>query len=107
MIEQLLNARLFFITYDTSCNNSKKPVKTNTINLAEFGTYSLEFTRLSQITKDNSYAKIANKLIENAISNPSVMPGLYPTHWDISGETMKPIKSSEFVTQIWIALCYG
>ncbi|KAI7887171.1 seven-hairpin glycosidase [Lichtheimia hyalospora FSU 10163] len=74
--------------------NSKKPVKTNTINLAEFGTYSLEFTRLSQITKDNSYAKLANTLIENAISNPSVMPGLYPTHWDISGETMKPIKSS-------------
>lgn len=78
--------------------NSKKPEKTNTINLAEFGTYTLEFTRLSQITKDNTYAKLANKLVEDAISHPSVMPGLYPTHWDISGDTMKPIKSSECVT---------
>lgn len=83
---------------------SKTPVKTNTINLAEFGTYTLEFTRLSQITKDNSYAKLANKLVEDAISHDSVMPGLYPTHWDISGETMKPIKSSKCVTHMALVI---
>ncbi|KAI9317431.1 glycoside hydrolase [Dichotomocladium elegans] len=71
---------------------SGSPTLTNVINLAEFGTYSLEFTRYSQLIGDETYANAANKLIFHAIRQPSAMPGLYPNDWDIN--TLKPINDS-------------
>ncbi|KAI8136751.1 glycoside hydrolase [Fennellomyces sp. T-0311] len=66
---------------------------TDVINLAEFGTYTLEFTRLSQILNDGGrYAAYANNLVDRAIQEPSVLPGLYPTSWDV--EAFHPINSS-------------
>ncbi|KAI8369276.1 glycoside hydrolase [Radiomyces spectabilis] len=68
------------------------PEKTTSINLAEFGTYSLEFTRLSQLTGDSKYADLSNSLIDRAISVQSDIPGLYPIDWDI--KTFTPLPSS-------------
>ncbi|KAI8388763.1 glycoside hydrolase [Radiomyces spectabilis] len=72
--------------------NRKRAKRTSSINLAEFGTYNLEFTRLSQITGNATYAKYANDLVDRAISEPTVLPGLFPTSW--TTDTFKPINSS-------------
>ncbi|KAI8139149.1 glycoside hydrolase [Fennellomyces sp. T-0311] len=72
--------------------NSGIPQFTNTILLAEFGTYSLEFTRLSQITGDNKYAEAANSIVDRAIAQKSKIPGLYPNSWMLS--PFKPLEES-------------
>lgn len=65
---------------------------TDTINLAEFGSYSLEFTRLSQLLNDDRYANYANNLVDRILQTSTVIPGLYPTSWDTT--TFTPKESS-------------
>ncbi|KAG0164575.1 maturation of Asn-linked oligosaccharides protein [Apophysomyces sp. BC1034] len=72
--------------------NAGKPKKVSAIDLAEFGTYSLEFTRLSQITNNPKYAKFSNDLIDRAISVPTEFPGLFPTTWTVN--PFEPVDSS-------------
>ncbi|KAI8882041.1 glycoside hydrolase family 47 protein [Backusella circina FSU 941] len=62
---------------------SSKPIMSNQLTLAEFGSLQLELTRLSQVTGDSSYEKIGNKVIEKISQVPSLIPGLYPTEWDL------------------------
>ncbi|ORZ02973.1 glycoside hydrolase [Syncephalastrum racemosum] len=71
---------------------SGQPQPTRSINLAEFGTYTLEFTRLSQVTGDPKYAKVANDLVDRAIRKPTEMPGLFPSSWDLA--TFEPQNAS-------------
>lgn len=66
----------------------------DTINLAEFGTYSLEFTRLSQILGDPKYAAYANSVVDRALMEPTAIPGLFPTTWD--AHTFQPVNSSKY-----------
>ncbi|KAI9486361.1 MAG: glycoside hydrolase [Benjaminiella poitrasii] len=77
-------------TYMDLTGNHPQP--TNSINLAEFGSYSMEFTRLSQVTGDPKYEKLANDLTNAAIKNPTRIPGLYPTSWTV--EPFAPVNSS-------------
>ncbi|KAI9247467.1 glycoside hydrolase [Phascolomyces articulosus] len=72
--------------------NGNRPVKTNTITLAEFGTYTVEFTRLSQLTGNMKYANVANAIVEKAIAQPSRMAGLYPNSWNVN--PFKPLNAS-------------
>lgn len=69
------------------CIYSESPQADSTINLAEFGTYSMEFTRLSQVTGNPKYQELADNMINLAIQQPSSLPGLYPTSW-----TLDPFK---------------
>ncbi|CDH50953.1 class i alpha-mannosidase [Lichtheimia corymbifera JMRC:FSU:9682] len=71
---------------------TKEAVMADTINLAEFGTYSLEFTRLSQILGDPKYAAYANSVVDRALMEPTAIPGLFPTTWD--AHTFQPVNSS-------------
>lgn len=86
--------------------------------LAEFGSLSLEFSRLSQLTKDNKYfdaiTRITNKL-NDSYNEGFYIPGLYSNKLDISGcqlltedeidkglhlnnpKVIKSIKDNEFV----------
>ena len=75
----------------------------DTINLAEFGTYSLEFTRLSQILGDPKYAAYANSVVDRALKEPTAIPGLFPTTWD--AYTFQPINSSEHFLLLCNSLC--
>lgn len=61
----------------------KSPEISNTINIAEFGTYTMEFTRLSQITGDPKYKALADDLTSATIEQPTRMPGLFPTSWTV------------------------
>ncbi|KAI9490284.1 glycoside hydrolase [Zychaea mexicana] len=72
--------------------NTGKPEPTSTILLAEFGSYSMEFTRLSQITGDKKYAETANSVVDKVIAKPSRMPGLYPNSWKL--DPFEPINDS-------------
>ncbi|KAI9362749.1 glycoside hydrolase [Pilaira anomala] len=63
---------------------TNQPESGNTINLAEFGTYTMEFTRLSQVTGDPKYEQLANDLVNAAIEHPTRMPGLFPTTWTVN-----------------------
>jgi mannosyl-oligosaccharide alpha-1,2-mannosidase len=63
------------------------------INLAEFGTYSMEFTRLSQVTGNPKYEQLATDLINAAIQQPTRMPGLFPTSWTV--KPFAPVNSSK------------
>ncbi|KAF7725369.1 hypothetical protein EC973_009636 [Apophysomyces ossiformis] len=72
--------------------NKGKPINVSTIDLAEFGTYSLEFTRLSQVTNNPKYAQLSNDLIDRAISAPTKFPGLFPTSWTVN--PFEPVNSS-------------
>lgn len=69
-------------------------MSTDTINLAEFGSYTLEFTRLSQLLQDARYEDYANGVVSRALDEPTHVPGLYPTSWDV--KTFRPINSSEY-----------
>ncbi|KAJ1918703.1 hypothetical protein H4219_002425 [Mycoemilia scoparia] len=57
-------------------------------NLAEIGSYQMEFFRLSQLTKDPKYHQAAQKVIDVILKNkPGEVPsynvdGLYPTGFD-------------------------
>ncbi|KAI8881506.1 glycoside hydrolase family 47 protein [Backusella circina FSU 941] len=72
--------------------NTETPQADSTINLAEFGTYSMEFTRLSQVTGNPKYQELADNMINIAIQQPSSLPGLYPTSWTL--DPFKPDSSS-------------
>lgn len=53
----------------------------------------MEFTRLSQITGDPKYEKLANDLTNAAIAHETRMPGLFPTSWTV--KPFAPIESSK------------
>lgn len=72
---------------------SNKPVSGNTINLAEFGTYTMEFTRLSQVTGNSKYEKLATDLINAAVKHSTRIPGLFPTTWTV--KPFAPVDSSK------------
>ncbi|KAI7894077.1 glycoside hydrolase [Mucor mucedo] len=72
--------------------NTNKPESGNTINLAEFGTYTMEFTRLSQVTGDPKYEKLATDVINAAIQHSTRMPGLFPTSWTV--HPFAPVQAS-------------
>ncbi|KAJ1737455.1 hypothetical protein H4217_003169 [Coemansia sp. RSA 1939] len=59
-------------------------------NLAEIGTYQLEFFRLSQLTRDPAYHKAAQRVYDVILDRntpkkgtPYAVPGLYPVFLDI------------------------
>ncbi|KAI8378102.1 glycoside hydrolase [Choanephora cucurbitarum] len=64
--------------------NNGNPVNTNTINLAEFGSYLMEFTRLSQVSGDPKYKQLVDDLADAIFEQPSAIPGLYPMDWTVS-----------------------
>jgi mannosyl-oligosaccharide alpha-1,2-mannosidase len=68
------------------------PEISNVINIAEFGTYSMEFTRLSQITGNTKYKALADDLISATIEQPTRMPGLFPTSWTV--KPFAPVNTS-------------
>ncbi|KAG2204758.1 hypothetical protein INT46_006151 [Mucor plumbeus] len=72
--------------------NRKLPEISNVINIAEFGTYSMEFTRLSQITGNPKYKALADDLISATIEQPTRMPGLFPTSWTV--KPFAPVNTS-------------
>ncbi|EPB86576.1 hypothetical protein HMPREF1544_06650 [Mucor circinelloides 1006PhL] len=72
--------------------NRNAPEISSTINLAEFGTYSMEFTRLSQVTGDYKYKALADDLTNAAIEQPTRMPGLFPTSWTV--KPFAPVNTS-------------
>ncbi|GAA5811297.1 hypothetical protein MFLAVUS_004730 [Mucor flavus] len=71
---------------------TNRPEAGKTINLAEFGTYTMEFTRLSQVTGDPKYERLANNLVNAAIRHPTRMPGLFPTSWTV--DPFAPVDAS-------------
>lgn len=77
-------------------------MNTKTINLAEFGTYSMEFTKLSQVTGNPKYEKLGNDIINAAIKHETRMPGLFPTSWTV--KPFAPVQSSKLLAAIYIHL---
>ncbi|KAJ2003673.1 hypothetical protein H4R26_002938 [Coemansia thaxteri] len=78
----------------TGEGSSESPGRTST-NLAEIGTFQMEFFRLSQHTGNSTYHDVAQNVITVMLSKNSVMdpnstytiPGLYPIDFDmISGK---------------------
>lgn len=74
---------------------SGEPIPDKEINLAEFGTYTMEFTRLSQVTGDPKYEKLAMDLVRAAIEQPTKIPGLFPNTWSV--DPFEPVQSSKIV----------
>ncbi|KAJ2812994.1 hypothetical protein H4S07_001001 [Coemansia furcata] len=74
----------------TGVGSSETPGKTST-NLAEIGTFQMEFYRLSQHTHNSTYHEIAQNVItvmlnRNSPSDPKsyyVIPGMYPLNFDM------------------------
>ena len=60
--------------------------------LAEMGTLALEFTRLAQLTGNNSYFDAIQRITDQleAIQYETSMPGMWPTNLDASGGCMPP-----------------
>ncbi|ODA76029.1 hypothetical protein RJ55_08311 [Drechmeria coniospora] len=57
-------------------------------SIAEFGTLSLEFTRLAQLTGENKYYDAVDRITDSLVELQkagTVIPGLFPEHLDISG----------------------
>ncbi|KAI9498280.1 glycoside hydrolase [Zychaea mexicana] len=71
-----------------------KPTKGKELILAEFGSLQLEMVRLSQLTGDERYAKIANDVVYAIDKVPTPFPGIYPIIWDL--DTFTP--SSSYIT---------
>ncbi|KAI8369644.1 glycoside hydrolase [Radiomyces spectabilis] len=71
--------------------SSGQPIIENQLTLAEFGSMQLELVRLSQITGDPYYERIANSVLDKMARVPSRIPGLYPMSWDLL--TFKPTSS--------------
>ncbi|KAG1298457.1 hypothetical protein G6F66_001703 [Rhizopus arrhizus] len=69
-----------------------KPEVVKEINLAEFGTYTMEFTRLSQVTGDLKYERLAMDLTKAIMAQPTKLPGLYPNTWTV--DPFLPVESS-------------
>ncbi|KAI9729109.1 MAG: hypothetical protein M1828_000194 [Chrysothrix sp. TS-e1954] len=71
--------------------------------LAEVGSLSMEFTRLSQLTKDPKYydaiARVTDELA--GYQNNTKLPGLWPMYIDLSGgcETVRPPTTSPSPTE--------
>lgn len=53
----------------------------------------MEFTRLSQVTGDPKYERLANNLVNAAIRHPTRMPGLFPTSWTV--DPFAPVDASK------------
>ncbi|KAJ2459722.1 hypothetical protein GGF42_001294 [Coemansia sp. RSA 2424] len=74
----------------TGVGSSETPGRSTT-NLAEIGTFQMEFYRLSQHTKNATYHEAAQNVItvmlkKNNVSDPSsnyVIPGMYPVDFDM------------------------
>ncbi|KAJ2378845.1 hypothetical protein IW150_000543 [Coemansia sp. RSA 2607] len=70
--------------------SSETPGKSST-NLAEIGTFQMEFFRLSQLTRNGTYHEIAQNIISVMLAKNSptdgnqnyVIPGLYPIDFDM------------------------
>ncbi|KAG0186223.1 maturation of Asn-linked oligosaccharides protein, partial [Apophysomyces sp. BC1034] len=77
-------------------NTGFPAVEDNIIVLAEFGSLQLELVRLSQITGDDKYATISNKVIEKVSKVPSKYPGLYPILWNF--DTFTPSIKDDYLT---------
>ncbi|KAI9275413.1 glycoside hydrolase [Sporodiniella umbellata] len=69
-----------------------QPEKSTEVNLAEFGTYTMEFTRLSQVTGNPKYEQLAMELTYAALEQSTTLPGLYPNTWTVN--PFKPVGSS-------------
>ncbi|KAJ2250478.1 hypothetical protein GGI13_004012 [Coemansia sp. RSA 455] len=75
----------------TGVGSSETPGKTST-NLAEIGTFQMEFYRLSQHTKNSTYHEAAQNVItvmlnKNKLNDPSSnysIPGMYPIDFDMA-----------------------
>ncbi|ORZ02201.1 glycoside hydrolase [Syncephalastrum racemosum] len=74
-----------------------KPTSEQGLILAEFGSLQLELVRLSQVTGDDQYAKLANSVIEKIANVKASYPGLYPITWDLKSFT----PSSELQLDMW------
>jgi len=61
------------------------------VALSEFGSLTLEFTRLAQLTKEPKYYDAVDRITDALLEwqtrkdNPSMLPGLFPTMVDLSG----------------------
>lgn len=53
----------------------------------------MEFTRLSQVTGDPKYERLATNLVNAAIRHPTRMPGLFPTSWTV--DPFAPVDASK------------
>ncbi|RCI02895.1 maturation of Asn-linked oligosaccharides protein [Rhizopus stolonifer] len=80
------------VPYTNMDLNTGMPEVVSQINLAEFGTYTMEFTRLSQVTGDAKYEKLAMDLTKAILDQTPRLPGLYPSTWTV--DPFKPIESS-------------
>ncbi|KAI8083909.1 glycoside hydrolase [Thamnidium elegans] len=60
-----------------------KPVETNNIILAEFGSLQLELVHLTQLTGDDQYEIAGNNIIAQLSEVPTKIPGLYPMTWNL------------------------
>ncbi|KAJ2856670.1 hypothetical protein J3B02_001471 [Coemansia erecta] len=78
------------INITTGVGSSESLGKTST-NLAEIGTFQMEFFRLSQLTRNSTYHELAQKVLTVMLDknnpydgNPNyVIPGLYPIDFDM------------------------
>ncbi|KAG0750042.1 hypothetical protein G6F57_007316 [Rhizopus arrhizus] len=80
------------VPYTNMNLTSGMPEPVSEVNLAEFGTYTMEFTRLSQVTGNPKYEKLAMDLTRAVLKQPTKIPGLYPTTWTV--DPFEPIASS-------------
>ncbi|KAJ1801375.1 hypothetical protein LPJ59_000340 [Coemansia sp. RSA 2399] len=63
--------------------NNRRPSMATTICIAESGSVQLEFKKLSQLTGDDKYRKLAEKASDLLESAPRKHKGLYPSYIDI------------------------
>ncbi|KAF8977088.1 Mannosyl-oligosaccharide 1,2-alpha-mannosidase IB [Entomortierella lignicola] len=59
-----------------------KKILGNKVSLAEVGTFQIEFRKLSQLSGNDKFAKIADKNFEYFSSLQTMIPGLYPAYFD-------------------------
>ncbi|KAJ2085604.1 hypothetical protein IW138_006234 [Coemansia sp. RSA 986] len=63
--------------------NSRKPVATGNLCIVEGGTVQLEFKKLSQLSGDDKYRKLAERASDVLESAPRKHKGLYPSYINI------------------------
>ena len=66
----------------------RKVVDDNKVRLAEFGTLSLEFRRLTELTGDGSYARHIERVYEQVESKLNYTEGLLPLTISLWGDVM-------------------
>ncbi|KAF9354260.1 hypothetical protein BGX26_007920 [Mortierella sp. AD094] len=54
----------------------------NKVSLAEVGTFQIEFRKLSQLSGDDTFAKIAQDSFDYVSTLETKIPGLYPAYFD-------------------------